>query len=410
MPPERRDVLRLGTVGLGGLVAGCLDNGGADFGSGDATPTPEPEPDEEPTPETDPDEEPDEPTLDEPTRQLVAATDRVLDEIEWFATEYEDAMDAYVSALDRAIETVLQLENTTTITEGDIERLEDVAEHVEVTIQDELEPHFRLHGRVSRRNERAIERVERFGERGDRPAVNDELESLRSFYEGIRGFLFRQRNLSRDPIRNRLVEFLSRDDIGGDIDDILFEFRYRNGESLSTRAYTEDGQEDRDDPNLLGEPAATPAGSIRWSPTYTFTERFEPMSVPQGRRDELALVVNDWEDYDGTPVGVYTDRFHSWPVYIQRYHSPAAAETAASLLVDGPVFLEADWAVAIGDIEWRQARYRLDGDVIYAPFKQFGPYIITLAPSRTSIEDREGRDDDEPWTVPLDHTWLHIEL
>lgn len=400
MPAERRDVLRLCGVGLVGTVAGCLDAEGVHIdGTGD-TSTPEP------TPEPTPDAEPDAPEpLEGPVGDLAEATRRVIDEAAWFGTEYDDAIEEYTAALDRAIETVFQLENTTSITDGDVDRLEEVMAHVERTVETHIEPHFRLRRRIEQRNERAITRVERFGERGDRPAVNDELESLRGFYERFRGLIFRQRNLSRDPIRNRLVTFMSVDgtdvdDEDDDVHDTLFEFRYLNpvrfvdgrralnGYRFRTRVHTEQAITDRNDPRILGDPASSPAGSTRWPPTYTFPERFAPVAVAEDRVDELEVVINDWSEYDGSPRGVYTDRFRSWPVYLQRYEDREAAAAARSALLDGPVFLEADRGTSLGALAWAQARYRLDGHVMYALFKQFGEFVVVVAPARTPIEDR----------------------
>jgi len=412
MPAERRDVLRLGSACLGAALAGCLGTDGAnlDRGGSDSTPTPTPVTDgadEENGGGSDDDDDPE--PLEGSTRLLAEATRRVLDEASWFGRDYDDAMSAYTGALDRAVETILQLEHTTAITESDLERLSDVSRHVERTTEDRLEPHFELSERVRRRNDRAVERVRRFGERGDRPAVDDELESLRSFYERIRGFFFRQQELSKDPIRNRLVPFMAaagadRDDEDDAIHDTLFEFRYLNpiryvsdprygirylrGVRFRARAHTETAVEDRNDPRLLGDPAASPAGSTRWEPTDTFAERFEPVSVSENRRDELEVVVNDWADYNGGPLGIYTEEFVSWPIYVQRYERSEAAAAARASLLDGPVFLEAERTVTIGDAEWQQVRYRLGGDVIYALFKQFGEFVVVAAPSRTPVEDR----------------------
>ena len=405
MPAERRDVLRLCGVGLVGAVAGCADAEGVHIDD-----TGEP-PASEPTPEPTPSGEPDAPEpLEGPVADLAEATRQVVDEAAWFATEYDGAIDEYTGALDRAIETVLQLENTTSITEADIDRLEGVMNHVEETVGTHIEPHFRLRRRIQQRNERAITRVERFGERGDRPAVEDELESLRGFYERLRGLRFRQRNLSRSPIRNRLVTFMAAegtdtDDEDDDVHDTLFEFRYLNpirfidgrralsGHQLRARVHTERAVARRDGPRILGDPAASPAGSTRWSPTYTFAERFAPVAVDEDRIDELEVVINDWSEYTGSPRGVYTDRFRSWPVYIQRYEDREAATAARSSLLDGPVFLEPDRGTALGAVDWAQARYRLDGHVMYALFKQFAEFVVVVAPARTPIEDRHAHSE-----------------
>jgi hypothetical protein len=409
MPAERRDVLRLGGACLVGALSGCLSTEGVtiDRPSDQSTPEPTPRGNENGGESDDVDDGPE--PLEGPVGRLADATRQVVDEAAWFGTTYDEVMNDYTGALDRAIETILQLENTTAITEGDLARLKEVSSNVEQTIETGLEPHFELARRVRSNSTQAIDRVERFGERGDRAAVNDELESLRDYYERLRGLFFRQDNLSKNPIRNRLVEFMAggdanRDDEDDSIHDILFEFRYLNpiryvgemrygirylqGVRFRARAHTEFAVEDRDDPRLLGDPAASTAGSTRWEPNYTFPERFEPVAVPEDRRDELEVVVNDWADYDGGPRGVYTERFVSSPIYVQRYDGFEAATAARASLLDGPVFLEPDRTIELGDIEWEQARYRLDGEVIYALFKQFGEFVIAAAPARTPIEDR----------------------
>lgn len=413
MPAERRDVLRLGGVCLVGALSGCLSTEGVNIDRPGDQSTPEPTPQENENGGEDDDVDDDvddgpEP-LDGPIGRLADATRQVVDEAAWFGTTYDEAMDDYTGALNRAIETILQLENTTAITESDLARLEEVSSHVERTIETGLEPHFELVSRVRSYSNRAIERIERFGERGDRTAVNAELESLREYYERLGGLFFRQDNLSKTPVKNRLVEFMAgggvnRDNEGDSIHDILFEFRYLNpiryvgemrygirylrGVRFRARAHTEFAIEDRDDPRLLGDPAASLAGSTRWEPNYTFPERFEPVAVPEDRRDELEVVVNDWADYDGGPRGVYTEQFVSSSIYVQRYDGFEAATAARASLLDGPVFLEPDRTVELGDVEWEQARYRLDGEVIYALFKQFGEFVIVAAPARTPIEDR----------------------
>jgi len=443
MPAERRDVLRLGGACFVGALSGCLGTEGVRIHrpSDESTPEPTPEGDDrDDSGDTDDGPEP----LEGSVGRLAEATRRVVDEAAWFGTTYDDAYDDYTDALDRAVETILQLENTTAISESDLERLEEVTGHVERTIEAGLEPHFELASRVRSYGEQATERVERFGERGDRPAVNDELESLREYYERLRGLFFRQENLSKDPIRNRLVGFMAagdadRDDEDDPIHDTLFEFRYLNpvryvgevsygirylrGVRFRARAHTEFAAEDRDDPELLGSPAASPAGSTRWEPTYTFPERFAPVAVPENRRDELEVVVNDWADYEGGPLGVYTEQFVSWPIYVQRYDGFEAAAAARDSLLDGPVFLEPERTVELGDLEWEQARYRLDGEVVYALFKQFGEFVIVAAPARTPIEDRHvasrnpgterqvaeavvlrdrDDDDDDPFRIPVE--------
>ena len=406
MPAERRDVLRLGGVSLVGALSGCLSTEGVYINRPSDESTPEPTPEDDGN-GADGDDGPD--PLEGPIGSLAEATRRVVDEAAWFGTTYDDVYDDYTNALDRAVETILQLENMTAISESDLERLEDVTTHVEEAIETGLEPHFELASRVRSYNDRAIERVERFGERGDRPALNGELESLREYYERLRGLFFRQENLSKDPIRNRLVEFMAagdpdREDEDDPVHDTLFEFRYLSpiryvgemrygirylrGVRFRARAHTEFAVEDRDDPELLGDPAASPAGSTRWEPTYTFSERFEPVAVPEDRRDELEVVVNDWADYDGGPLGVYTEQFVSWPIYVQRYDDFEAAAAARDSLLDGRVFLEPDRTVELGDLEWQQARYLLDGEVVYALFKQFGEFVIVVAPARTPVEDR----------------------
>ena len=400
MPVERRDVLRFCGVGFVGAAAGCVDAEGVHIGDvGESAAS-------EPTPEPTPDDEPDSPEpLEGPLGDLAEATRHVIDEAAWFAMEYDDAIDEYTGALDRAIETVLQLENTTSITEADIDRLEGVMNHVEGTVGTYIEPHFRLRRRIEHRNERAIARVERFGERGDRPAVTDELESLRGFYERLRGLRFRQRELSRSPIRNRLVTFMAADgtdtdDEDDDVHDTLFEFRYLNptrfidgrralnGYRFRARAHTERATASRGEPRVLGDPASSGAGSTRWSPTYTFAERFAPVTVEEDRVDALEVVINDWSEYNGSPQGVYTDRFRSWPVYVQRYEDREMAAAARSSLLDGPVFLEPDRGASLGAVDWAQARYRLDGEVMYALFRQFAEFVVVVAPARTPVEDR----------------------
>lgn len=418
MPVERRDLLRLGSVCLGGTIAGCADATTFDGSGPSENSEPDSAPQNDTAPERETDGEDDEPTTDEqqPTEEellqrLSGKTGTVFEEIEWFVTEHREAIDAYVKALDQVIETVSQLEETTPITDADIERLESDAKLVETTIATYIEPHFELLGYVRQRNNESIERIKRFKRRDDRPPIDEELASLESFYRGIRTYGFRQNELSRDPIQNRLVTFLCYANIGGAIDDALFEFRYRNDDTLTTRAYTEAGAEARGEPNLLGEPLASPAGSKSPmpKPEHTFTELFAPVSISKDRMDELELIVNDWSGYGGTPTKVYTERFPSWPVYIQRYYSESAARSATSAVFNGSAFLEPDRTVAIGDIEWQQVGYRLDGAVFYAPFRQFGPYIVFVAPSRTPIEERGSSEDDDAWTKPLNWSWLRIE-
>lgn len=431
MEPDRRTLLRYSAAGLVAGLAGCTDDDGVEFpdeNGGDPTDDAAADPsnddaadDAEPPEADDEDDEEEDPGRRDPEydTEIGPLTDLLVDEAGWFAREYEDSVDAFFDQVSTLVDTIEALEAMSIVTESDIETLEAAAGNLDDVTERRLEPQFSVSSRISRINDPHLADVRRHGDRGDQDALESTLSSYRREAQSVRTQQFIDRWLSIDPIDTRLLDWLSSPwllrTLGDDepVSYPLFEIRYEGTGEFAAFVHSTAAAEAAGEPTLRGDPATARSGTAAPSDAEPIDDVFSVVSASADRRDELFVVANEWRPQRDRSY--YTAQLDSWPVYVQRYQSADAAETAIQSLLDGPVFLADVGTPVFGGDQWEQIFYRRDDRVRYAAIAQAGDNVIVAAPSTTPIEDRLGfdtvpdmTDDDRPphWARPLTLTWL----
>lgn len=311
--------------------------------------------------------------------------------------------------------------------EDDIADLRDQVANFAETIREELHPQFedaRIDDDEDRTFARAeewfgentIDKIERFNEMGDTPVVVLGLQRLVIRYVNRINDWFVDNFLSRDPIHNRLNDYLA-----GPQDDFpaLWEIDYRTT-GCDFRAYAwddDDVGEAREDELIRGsQPLNSFDGGIHDPIDLTVQDVVEPLAVEEDRHDHAYLLVNEWRRRAGD---YYSVALISQPLFVQRFTSPEAAADAREEILDQDyVGIDPGVDVELGerdlDTEWEPVHFPHEGEVWYAPLLQAGEYLFAVAPSKRPLDRRDEElllDDWEPaldwqWTDPLEYAWV----
>jgi hypothetical protein len=404
MDSSRRELLRLCATLSGVGLAGCSsqddpvsyptdDPTGTPAASGTPTSTTE-------RPTTEATETTGQPTETEPEpsptpaahADLAARTGTIVGEIDWFATEYDDAIVAYRNAINRLLRAIEQIRESADISSHDLERLRNGTGTVARTTQQEITPHFDVHHWLRNPENELYRTVEKFAHRGDWDRADEALAEMYTFYETRqRGHTIDQ-ELSNDPIQGLLLRTMraesipgavhERHDVRANVDPALFEV-YHPPSRYGEYAYSEQ------DTRVWGDAII---------PRYDLTAFEQLDELQEGiERTGAAYVVANLRS-ERQPKR-WTYELPNEVVSLQRYVSSAAAVRAVDGMIEAAVSQEG--TEDLGGREWRRVYYYDDGDITYAYLLRAGRYLLATAPSRTAWEERR-----EHWTDPLKLTWL----
>jgi hypothetical protein len=426
---SRRDLLASTTSLSLVSLAGCTD--GITYSTGDSpTETSQPavestpQPTEEPEGIADPEESANTDT------QLQQDTDQVFTEIEWFATQYPVAIARCLGLAGRVHDLLITLRRAPSISETDIQRLENATQEYYDVLTAELEPHFPTQSvqEIIQQSNGHLATIRRFSERGDLDRAEQEVSRLAAYYNQLsrRGNL--QPRFSDFPIHAPLINYLTADDYTPSTPLVFVIGDPTEGYTTVARA------------NESWEVRSRSVSAIRDQTVQHFFEQeaalFRGVAVETGRTGHVHLNVH-----------LHTDSVRHSPIYLQRFDSEQRAQDAYSSLLEGSVFVEESinmgrttWGLAyyyqeisvdyprdgyvvyddngnviydedgdimkdteqetVYDIGGEQDRDE-DGDIVYIYFTRIGRYLIATSPSMTAWEERANGAND-----PVKETWL----
>lgn len=393
MTPTRRKWLSITTaVGvtatsgcLDGIIADSEDSSEEDSGSENESDSDADSEDEAEDLEDETEDSEDE-AEDEPTR-LEGDLNEIIDEVRWFATEYDSAIDTYREEIENAVDAVNELldslEDSGSLSMDEYEAASDDLSQIADSITAALYPHFDDSiFNFSGLNHQYLSDLESYIEFSDWPAAEQELKDFRSSYQALATGRSISNRYSDSPIDNRLYDWLSGED-----DDHLFEIRFIKEDNTIDSDDDEPGfaryVTDNADRDITHTPFSTSP------PRRSLTEArrwYDPVSSEHGRESQLHLNIH--------PIGqgeIDTSETEYDSLYIQRYSDVETAETALDQLLDRED--EADVVLngkrEFGDETWDQIGYMINGDRKYSYLKQAGVYLVVLEPSRDIWHDHE---------------------
>lgn len=377
MDESRRAFLSTALAGLAGL-AGCSGDTGVSY-PGDETTTTNattvttspPKTNTTTTTTEQPTEEPTTTTV--PVPPLGQDTAVIANEIDWFGNAYPATIEHYLSLCDQAIATIQQLRRSSTLTETQLAKLRTATMRAADYFDATLEPHFDVYGPVP---EPHLEEISTFARRGDIDRAHTELDELLDHFQDVSSGSFVNRELSRNPIHDRLYESLTAPNPGR----VLFGF-VQHTSGFSSWVYPT---------------TPTDFSQYTWNGVNDdYRDVFGPTTSPAGRTDLVSLTINR------VPENLRWDKnsMPHVPVLLQRFHSRAAAQAAYSEVVNTSVTVEGQTAFGRGT--WDEVYYYFDGDIQYAYLLQVGSFVLSMAPSQTPWDERPGIERDI-----VKRTWL----
>lgn len=403
MDSSRRDLLRLCGTFCGVGLAGCSSQDDSiSYPTDEPTGTPTATGTSPPTserPTTEPPETTEEPTETEPEpsptpvahEDLAIRTETILQEIDWFATEYDDAIADYRSAINRLLRAIEQIRESADISAHDLERLHSGTETVAKVTQQGIAPHFEVPNRLLTAENDFYRTVEKFADRGDWDRADEELSEMHTYYHMRQREYVIDEELSNDPIQGRLLAALTADSISkelrqrhnvhADVDPALFEV-YHPKSRYDEFAYS------KQDTGVYGY-AIDKYDRAKFGQLSELQEKTE--------RTDSAYVVADLRSRRQPKR--WTHELPDDVISLQGYVSVDAASRAVDRLLEASVSQEG--TETLGGRPWKRVYYYYDGDITYAYLLQAGRFLLSASPSRTAWEERP-----EHWTDPLKLTWL----
>jgi hypothetical protein len=320
-----------------------------------------------------------------PNPDLARETGRVFEELHWFATRHEAAVDAYLKAIRTAARRVDGVRREDGFDADASSRLDGITGDALETARDALGDHFAVDELVAENVTYHRGVVEKFRRRGDYDRVDEELARLSAFFRSVGSDVYAERYLSAHPVQNRLFRWLQLTEER----PMLFELFYSVG---SFAAYAYAGEQRR----FVRDPV--PKAKRREYDTL-----FDPAGAPDRRTDYAYVVARPLPFEKSTPPPppmppADPSTLPAVPVFLQRFRDAATASETRRALFDGPLTQEGTYP--LGPREWRRVYYRVDGDVVYAYLLQAGAHLLATAPSEIAWEERVD------WRRPLRRSWL----
>ncbi|MFB6080096.1 MAG: hypothetical protein ABEJ81_03765 [Haloferacaceae archaeon] len=307
------------------------------------------------------------------------------DETRWFASEYEAVLRAYLDAVEAARATVARVERRSEIDDDAIGVAERAVDDLLETIGDRVLPHFQIRGYIADETGRHLEVARTFARRGDVDRVREELGRLAAFLADVGLRTFVNRNMSRNPVRNRLLSYLRRSDDGSH--GALFEvWDERTG--FTTYAYGGPSRIRAEDPD-------GPFGERERS---AYASRFVP-AMSDDRRGATYVLARALPRREDQPDPLVPATYPENAVVVQAFDDDdAAAAARRALVADGPVTVEG--RTRLGEATMDRIYYRALGDVVYAFMFRTAEFLVAVSPSEVAWNERIN------WSDGLQRTWL----
>jgi len=389
-----------------------------------------------------------------PPAALSDRTDAVLDELAWFAGEYDAAVDSLQSAANAALEAVAshgeeiqlsdpvvarldgqtdqprldrgwpydvwwetgerrwryvdvdwqqpsdEVTDETPLSSAAVSDLRDRTSAVADTFETELAPHFAGADAEASFATTTMDTIASFNDEGDIAMVVAGLVRLYEHYDALASPSYVERSLSDAPVRNRLADYLRSET--GRSRTALFEVEYRRS-SDRHRAFVYDAtvDESRREELYRGEPLATIDGSTGATGGRRLQDVVSELSVSADRVDRCYVVVNEW---DRPAERYYSAALTSQPLFVQRYDSAAAARDARDGLLDRSDISRAAVEVQLGAASpdaWTPIYFPHEGQPWSAALRQAGRHLFVVGVARRPFQHR-----DASWTAPLELAWV----
>lgn len=330
-----------------------------------------------------------------PNPGLAPITRGIYTETRWFASGYAADVRAYQSAVDKALSTVERVREQGDVNENTLGVVETALDRLLSVVEARIEPHFGVSGYVRTRTTKHLETARTFAGRGDIDRAQEELGRLATFLENVGRGGFVDRNMSRNPVRNRLLSFLGRpgqnDDDGDDDEEpgVLFEV-WEDAGDFTTYVYG--------GPSRIDGRGSESGGAFDERDRSLYGSQFAP-AVSDEREGAVYVLVRRLPTPSNQPEPLVPERYPATGLVVQRFGDVAAAsEARRALTEDGPMSVEG--TARLGQVEADRVFYRAAGDVTYAFVFQTAELLVAVAPSEVAWNERIG------WTRALQQTWL----
>jgi hypothetical protein len=411
----------------GGASGGSGGNSGGNDTGGEGTETPTATETPTPTPEPEP--------------ALLVRTREVMDEIRWFATEYQRARRQFLLEVKPIRDAISKLKSVNTLTMGDVENLRSETTALATFVTEKLSPHFEVDAALENGNNVYVRNLEAAVQQDDTAAQENALGRLDIFYSRVTNESYLDANLSAHPIETPLHDLLLSNSGG----KAIFGVSYPPGDNFTSQTFSDEYSERGSDevrphvhefptgqrvydhahkydaghdiydhenerPNGLVYAFSDGAVDILkdtqvwrerladYEPEYTNV--FDATVVRQGRVDHAYVVANTLV----TDVGS-EEQFAGTPIYVQRFEDESVATAALETLFS--TTLGEDGTTTLAGREWTRVFYDYDGPNLYANLYQTGEFIIAASVSPTP---HRNRGENQQWPEPLKLSWLGMEV
>ena len=399
--------------------------------------------------------------MTEAEARLAATTNKIMDELAWFATEYPGAIEAFKEAGEAVTSTVSEVgeaipltrqdvrrldgeidrprmdqgwpwdiwwekgekrwrrfdidwqepsedqSNETPLDQSAIERLREKTEAFADTFEEELQPHFSGAEKERQFGADTIDVIDRFNAMGDTAMVVAGLVRLFEHYESVTGSMYVQENLSKNPIRNRLAGYLSAPKTEETPLPALFEVDYRGQSDHQAFAYRRSVSEGRTESLYRAEPTLSIDGSTWDSEQLRLHDVVDGLEVTSNRVDCCYCLVSAWENRDS---GYYSADLPSQTIFVQRYRTIEAAGKASKRLFDRTGVAKRGQPTKTIDgkkrVEWQLFTFHYKGEIWYGIFRRVGRHVLVASLGRQPFEHRSSGSIDENWQRLLGFSWL----
>lgn len=307
--------------------------------------------------------------------RLAADTDRVFDEIEWFATTYPAVLNRALSQAKSVHQTLVGLQDSPELSARDIERIKRQTGTYHDLLRAKFEPHFPTSTvrDIIQQSGMYVSNVERYAERGDIDEVEKELSKFTSYYRTLSSRDDLQEEFPDLPIHARLANYITLDSYSQST-PLVFVVSYP-------------------DENYRTVVRADESWDVRTKVTSKMTSR-----DLQRYDEKQAALFNGVHSATGRTgrlfFNVHLERkgIRHVPVYLQRYEDPRTARNAYASLLDSSVFVEE--TVRIGRTEWHRGYYFQALNFEYRPIRD--KYLVydddgTVLYEKERASKRQGR-------------------
>lgn len=369
-------------------IAGCTGGGPSDLGSGPSDDSGESDDgdveensddeavDDEGNEDDEGEQEPVDPRLNDDLED-------VFTEMRWFETEYGSAEMQHRNQVGRAVEALRDvlhpLQDFEVVTTEEFDESAEIVRDASEKAMEALEPQFENVYNFVVLNRNRLPDIRRYLEVDDWDAAEEELEDLIRIHRAVSHERAINDRYSESPIDNRLYDWL-----GG---DLLFEIRHV-GDDVNHR---NTGDDTAGYGRFILEDSETDVrhdalSDIRpYAPLIEFRNGFDVFRDDEGRNFEIYIRAHD-VDVDQDTIDP-RDIDESALVFVQRYESPEAAQSAFERIGDR---LDVDRELEVDNETWRQIVHRNDeGNRIYGYDILSGKFLITFGLSRTIWDQRD---------------------